>query len=70
MWLSPQFPADLVTLLKKSLMENYIFWVVMEEATEECCTRNVDFPALSPIIISIQSFCFELAKSGIAYTSY
>ena len=28
MWLNPQFPADLVTLLKKSLMENFIFCAV------------------------------------------
>ena len=28
MWPNPQFPADLVTLLKKSLMENFIFSAV------------------------------------------
>ena len=30
MWENPQFPADMVTLLKKSLMENFIFCAVQK----------------------------------------
>ena len=44
MWLNPQFPADLVTLLKKSLIENFIFCAMNGLHLNKHCTGD---PALN-----------------------
>ena len=66
MWPNPQYAADLITFMKKSLMENLIFCAVAPSKLARyytiCCRKPI-----SQLEITFSKLTIETLEQGVKY---